>query len=262
MADQVLTSGSSDRRGQVKSRTPGTAARANPRLVIDELRFAWPGTKQAILDIAHLALDKAENVFLHGRSGSGKTTLLAAIAGLVEIPPDTIQVCNTDIGRLHGSDRDRFRADHIGIIFQQLNLVPYLSALDNVLLPCRFSRRRRAALGGPAMARQEALRLLSALGLSSAELQSAQAGKLSVGQQQRVAAARALIGGPDLILADEPTSALDAETKEDLLRLLLDECKKTSATLLFVSHDKSLKSMFDRTLDFARLNQARRGQEC
>jgi putative ABC transport system ATP-binding protein len=226
-------------------------------LTIDRLRFAWPGAGRDVLDIPSLQLAEGETLFLRGRSGSGKSTLLAAVAGVVDVEPGRLRVAGIDPGALRGAARDRFRADHLGIVFQLFNLVPYLGALDNVLLPCRFSPRRReraaAAEGG---ARGQAMRLLDHLGMAGREHLAARADELSVGQQQRVAAARALIGSPDLVLADEPTSALDADLKDDFIELLLAECRAAGSTLLFVSHDRGLEGHFDRALDFATLNHA------
>ncbi|MGB8327002.1 MAG: ATP-binding cassette domain-containing protein, partial [Steroidobacteraceae bacterium] len=159
----------------------------------------------------------------------------------------------TELASLRPGARDRFRGDHIGFIFQMFNLIPYLSLLENVLLPARFTPAR---LGGHD-ARAEATRLLDALGLGTGGLLDRPVTELSVGQQQRVGAARALFGRPELILADEPTSALDAETREDFLSLLMSECRAQGSTLLFVSHDSALGSRFDRSIAIAELNRTR-----
>ena len=222
-------------------------------LVLEQLTYRWPGAERDTLAIDTLSLDAGESLFLHGPSGCGKSTLLSAIAGVVDVPKAAVLVAGQDVGSLQGGARDRFRVDHIGMIFQVFNLIPWLSAVENVLLPSNFSTRRRDRAGkDPAVT---ARRLLSELGLSGAALASRRAGELSVGQQQRVAAARALIGGPDLILADEPTSALDAETKTLFVDLLARECARAGAALLFVSHDRSLEGHFVRTVDFRDLNR-------
>jgi putative ABC transport system ATP-binding protein len=223
-------------------------------LTLSNLTFSWPRAASRTLDIGSLALEPGESLFLFGPSGCGKSTLLSAIAGVVAVPPDAIRVGGTDIGALRGSARDRFRADHLGVIFQVFNLVPWLSARDNVLLATRFSKRRRERAGPrPEVA---AMRLLSELGLSDPAVIDAAARALSVGQQQRVAAARALIGRPDLILADEPTSALDEGAKAAFVDLLARECADAGAALLFVSHDRSLEDRFDRSVGFTNLNRA------
>jgi putative ABC transport system ATP-binding protein len=158
---------------------------------------------------------------------------------------------------LNASARDCFRGEHIGFIFQMFNLIPYLPVRENVLLPLRFSRARAARIG-PSDAGTEALRLLTALGLAGNDLLDRPVTQLSIGQQQRVAAARALIGRPDILVADEPTSSLDADARTDFLKLLLSECRAFGTTLLFVSHDASLASLFDRALSLADLNRVTR----
>jgi putative ABC transport system ATP-binding protein len=214
---------------------------------VHDLEFGWTPDRP-LLRIERLAIPAAARVFVHGPSGSGKSSLLSLLAGVVVPQRGTLRVLGTDVPRLAGAARDAFRADHFGIVFQMFNLVPYLSVLDNVTLPCRFSARRRRqveALGG---ADREARRLLEHLDLAAEAHSPRAVTHLSVGQQQRVAAARALIGRPEIVLADEPTSALDADRRETFLRLLFRECEAEGATLLFVSHDRSLERLFDRTL--------------
>lgn len=222
-------------------------------LKISQLVYRWPLATTHTLEIDRMSIDGGQRLFLHGPSGCGKSTLLSAIAGVVQVPVGTVFVAEQDIGRLHGGAMDRFRVDHIGLIFQIFNLVPWLSALDNVLLPCRFSARRRARSGPDPEA--TAWRLLQELGLKEPALAAAPAATLSVGQQQRVAAARALIGTPDLVLADEPTSALDADAKDLFVELLSRECTEVGAALLFVSHDRSLEPHFDVSIDFRDLKR-------
>jgi len=212
---------------------------------IRDLRFTWPGSPAPCLTLASLDVPRGERLFIQGDSGAGKSTLLNLIGGVM--PPDTgqIEVLGQPLDRLHPHARDRFRVDHTGFIFQQFNLIPYLSVLDNVLLPCRFSARRRTRAGASPVA--EARRLLAALDLDPA-LARRPAANLSVGQQQRVSAARALIGQPALVLADEPTSALDARRQQDFIALLMQEIAACGATLLFVSHDPRLAHLFDRNI--------------
>jgi len=222
-------------------------------LRVEQLSYRWPQAPCYTLSIDALSLGAGESLFLHGPSGCGKSTLLLAIAGVVDVPNGSVKVADQDVGSMRGGARDRFRVDHIGLIFQVFNLIPWLSALDNVLLPCTYSRRRRDHAGSnPA---RDAQRLLDELGLSDPSVASKQANALSVGQQQRVAAARALIGKPDLILADEPTSALDEAAKAAFVDLLARECAQAGSALLFVSHDRSLERHFDRSLDFRDLNR-------
>ena len=220
-------------------------------LHVQNLTFSWPGSEEPTLSIADLSLAPGERVFLFGPSGSGKSTLLSAIAGVVDVAPGAIKVAEQDIGALQGGARDRFRVDHLGIIFQVFNLIPWLNALENILLPCTYSLRRRERAGrDPAKA---ARRLLNELGLSDPSQASRQANELSVGQQQRVAAARALIGGPEILIADEPTSSLDTDARERFMTLLFDQATSVGSTLLFVSHDVSLNTRFRRVVDITEL---------
>ena len=219
------------------------------------VRYRWPGSRDDCLAIDQLHIDAGRSVFLHGPSGSGKSTLLGLLAGVLLPSRGQIRLLGTDWAALSGARRDAFRADHVGYIFQQFNLLPYLSVLDNVLLPCRFSalRRQRAdAAAGSARAGAEAL--LQRMGLSQA-LWERPAARLSVGQQQRVAAARALLGRPELVIADEPTSALDAALRDSFMALLLQQCRDAGSTLVFVSHDERLAAQFDTTLALAQINR-------
>ena len=219
-------------------------------------RYRWPGSRDDCLAIDRLHIDAGRSVFLHGPSGSGKSTLLGLLAGVLLPGSGQVRLLGTDWAALSGARRDAFRADHVGYIFQQFNLLPYLSVLDNVLLPCRFSalRRQRAdAAAGSARAGAEAL--LQRMGLSQA-LWERPAARLSVGQQQRVAAARALLGRPELVIADEPTSALDAALRDSFMALLLQQCRDAGSTLVFVSHDERLAAQFDTTLALAQINRA------
>lgn len=220
---------------------------------IQDLVFQWPGKHGFRLSIPQFLVRRGERVFLQGASGSGKSTLLSLLGGVLLPQPCHLRVLDTDLTALTSSARDRFRVDHVGFLFQQFNLVPYLSVLENVLLPCRFSqRRRRQALESGVSLEQSAARLLDQLGLD-VTLARQPATALSVGQQQRVAAARALIGHPELIIADEPTSALDAARQAEFLDLLLGRCDDENVTLIFVSHDQRLGSHFSRTVDLNEL---------
>ncbi len=222
-------------------------------LELHSLRFAWPGTPQPTVAIERFVLAAGERLFLAGPSGSGKSTLLGLIAGTLAPQSGQLAIAGSAAEGLSQRRRDRLRADHIGVIFQQFNLLPFLSALDNVLLAARFSKRRSArASTRDGSARAQALRLLGELGLRDALVQRP-AAQLSVGQQQRVAAARALLGAPELILADEPTSALDSDLREEFIALLLRECATAGSALLFVSHDRALMPLFDRSLSLPEL---------
>ena len=232
-----------------------------PLIELQDLVFAWPG-QAPLLDIPALRLEAGEALFLKGPSGSGKTTLLGLLGGVNRPGQGRIQLLGQDLAVLGQGARDRFRVDHTGYIFQQFNLLPFLSVRENVELPCRFSRSRaERARQRHGSVDQAASELLAHLGLGDPALLARRADSLSIGQQQRVAAARALIGQPELVIADEPTSALDADTREAFIRLLFDECRTAGSSLLFVSHDQSLAPLFDRHLSLAELNRAAKPRE-
>lgn len=226
---------------------------------LSQLRFAWPG-QPALLSVDRLEIAQGEMVLLHGPSGCGKTTLLGLITGVLTASAGDIRVLGADFAAMSARSRDALRGEQMGVIFQQFNLLPFLSVAQNVLLPLQlFDRRLSAATaslpdGTLQSPEQEAERLLSALGLG-ADLLHRPAYQLSVGQQQRVAAARALIGNPSLIIADEPTSALDEANQVEFLSLLMAQARQTGATLLMVSHQMRIAPLFDRTIEFTQVNQ-------
>jgi putative ABC transport system ATP-binding protein len=210
------------------------------------VRFAWPSRDSFRLAVDDFTLREGERLLLIGPSGSGKSTFLSLLAGIVTPQEGAIRVLGTDIARLGGAARDHFRGEHFGIIFQMFNLLPYGSVLDNVLLPLSFSAKRRARASAKGSAEAEAARLLGVLGIEPALMRKASAASLSVGQQQRVAAARALIGAPQIIIADEPTSSLDRNRQMAFLDLLFTVVAQAGSTLIMVSHDESLSPRFSR----------------
>ncbi|MFC6196615.1 ABC transporter ATP-binding protein [Ponticaulis profundi] len=227
-----------------------------PLIDIRDLHFNWPNEPD-LIDIPAFQMNRRDRVFLEGESGSGKSTLLGLIAGVLQPSSGTIRFSGSELNKLSSGKRDRLRADRMGVIFQLFNLLPYLSVIENVVLPCRFSKRRKEnALQRSNTIDAEARRLLQRLGLSDERLIHRKVSDLSVGQQQRVAAARALIGSPDLIIADEPTSALDTSNRDQFLALLMEEADAAEAGLLFVSHDPSLGARFDRRIALSTLNEA------
>lgn len=225
----------------------------NDNLVIDmkDVAFSWAaglaGTAddKFTLEIPSFSVQRGEKILLTGPSGSGKSTLLGLICGTLQAQSGTIGICGTHIERLSTGARDMFRADHLGVIFQLFNLVPYLSVLENVILPLHFSKIRQARVGNRVAQHAQACSLLAQLGLDLSVLDRPVTA-LSVGQQQRVAAARALIGAPDIVIADEPTSSLDAARQRDFLALLFAQLGENGGTLLMVSHDERLADQFDR----------------
>lgn len=223
--------------------------------VIDaqNLVFAWRNDQPPVLSIAEFRVRSGERLFLKGPSGSGKSTLLSLIGGVIQPQRGNIRVLGQPLAELTQGQRDCFRSDHIGFVFQLFNLIPYLSVMDNVTLPCRFSRKRRERTSAHSTPEREALRLLDHLGLGNVARKTAT--DLSVGQQQRVAVARALLGGPEIVVADEPTSALDTDLRDAFVDLMMAECKENGTTLLFVSHDGGLADHFDRVVDLRLANR-------
>lgn len=221
---------------------------------MQNVRFQWPGRARFALSVDAFQLARGETMLLLGESGSGKSTLLNLICGAVSPQTGEIRVAGTALSDLSSGARDAFRAEQIGMVFQQFNLLPFGTVLDNILLPLQFAHARRARVkDGPG----EARRLCIALGLP--DVLSAKAATLSVGQQQRVAVARALVGRPPILIADEPTSALDETSQAAFLDVLFDQVKAQSSTLLMVSHNPRLAERFDRVVnmtDIARVGQA------
>ncbi|MEM9440417.1 MAG: ABC transporter ATP-binding protein [Pseudomonadota bacterium] len=239
MSDTVTSEGTS-------KPEQGSAA---PIIQVDAVRFRWPGSKGFSLEIDAFHVARSEKLLLVGPSGSGKSTLLSLLCGIVTPDQGTIHVLDTDLGTINAAARDDARVEHFGIIFQMFNLLPYLSVIDNVLLPLSFSKTRRQRASERHSVSAEAHRLLERLGLETNELVSRTAARLSVGQQQRVAAARALIGRPEILIADEPTSALDRKHQRHFLELLFSEAESAGTTVIMVSHDETLAPEFDRVVD-------------
>ena len=222
---------------------------------LNNLCFRWKKSGNILLDIPKFQLKQNEHVFLQGPSGCGKSTLLSLVGGILISESGSLKVLGQEIWNLSRSGRDAFRVDHIGFIFQLFNLLPYLSIEENVMLPLSFSSIRSNRAGKTKLDRlNEAQRLIKSLGLEKEQAEKRPVIELSVGQQQRVAAARALIGNPELIIADEPTSSLDTELRHSFLDLLFEECKKSGSTLLFVSHDSTLSDNFKTKTSMDELN--------
>lgn len=226
-------------------------------VAVKDLEFRWPKQVKPILSIQEFSVQLGEHVFLKGPSGSGKTSFLSLVTGLMLPTKGQISLFGRDIGVLSSRQRDQLRSDRIGYIFQMFNLIPYLSVQENILLPLRFSKRRRQKLlGRQCSPVDEVRRLLESLQLTTPGLAQAAVGELSIGQQQRIAVARALIGAPELIVADEPTSALDSDAKMAFLQLLQEECNAQQTALVYVSHDFTLADTFDRQVDIMSLKPA------
>lgn len=225
-------------------------SRRDPVVKLSNVHFSWPGQDSDLLNVEHLEIQQGEHLLIRGSSGSGKTTLLNLLTGISLPQSGAVEVLSTRLESLSPRQRDQFRADHLGVIFQQFNLLPYLSVMENAMLPCWFSRRRRQNAGD---ARHANRRLFDALDIP-AELANQPVGHLSVGQQQRVAVVRALVGSPELVFADEPTSALDADNRDRFLQLLFREADHRGSTLIFVSHDPYIATRFPRTVEMDEIN--------
>jgi putative ABC transport system ATP-binding protein len=210
--------------------------------------YAWPGKNAFSLAISDFNVNRGERLLLIGPSGSGKSTFLSLLAGIVKPDVGHVEILGTDTSSLTSAARDHFRAEHFGIIFQMFNLLPYGSVIDNVVLPLNFAAGRRQRATQNLSRTDEALRLLKALGLNADDFAGMPASSLSVGQQQRVAAARALIGRPDIIVADEPTSSLDSGRQAAFLDVLFQEAQASGITIILVSHDTALGQHFDRVV--------------
>ncbi len=212
---------------------------------IESLRFQWSKNNNFKIFVPKLEVGRGKKVLFLGESGSGKTTLLSLICGFLEPLSGSISINDKIISDLTSTNKDAYRSDNIGIIFQQFNLLPYANVIDNIILPLYFSKQRSKKVENKINA---AMDLCDQLRLPESILNQ-KASNLSVGQQQRVAVARALIGSPSIIVADEPTSSLDTEAQELFLDLMFDQISKNSSTLLMVSHDKSLTNYFDQVID-------------
>jgi putative ABC transport system ATP-binding protein len=223
-----------------------------PAVHLHDVSFAYE-RNAPLLQVDELVIDEGERVFLHGPSGSGKTTLLGLVAGVLRADTGIVRVLGKDLTRMSSAARDRHRGAEMGYIFQSFNLIPYLSVRENIALPCQVHARRMKRITASTLD-GEVSRIAARLDLE--EFLHRPVTKLSTGQQQRVAIARAVIGAPRLVIADEPTSSLDRDRQESFLRLLIEVCNEARATLIFVSHDNSLMSRFERHISVAEINHA------
>jgi len=214
-----------------------------------DLIFTWPGASAPVLHLSNFSVRRGERLFINGASGSGKSTLLSLLAGLMRPDAGTLEILDTDITRLSGRKRDRFRARHIGFVFQRFNLIPYLDVRSNIRLAAHIAGNARKADNNSIQQLLDMLRI-------SPVLATRRADQLSVGQQQRVAVARAMINAPEILIADEPTSSLDHAVRDDFIRLLLEMQAQRETTVIFVSHDLSLQHHFSRSLSMTDINLA------
>ena len=208
------------------------------------LEYHYRDSKKIIFP--EIEVERGERLLIRGFSGCGKTTLLSLIAGALKLQNGDINFDGNEYSKMSSLLLDKFRADHIGYIFQTLNLIPFLSVSENIALGIKFSKSRKSKVND---LNQEIVRLVNSLGLGK-EVLKTPVNRLSVGQQQRVAVARALLGKPDLILADEPTSALDSGTTQKFLNEVMETFDSTRQAIIMVSHDTSIAPYFDSVIDF------------
>jgi putative ABC transport system ATP-binding protein len=227
-------------------------------IAIKDLTFTYAGAEGFGLTIPKLNLAVGETYLLLGPSGSGKSTLLNLLAGILRPTSGMLQMTGHDMSDVTPMHMDRFRGDHIGFIFQTLNLIPWLSLRDNIALGLAFAPQRRARLSESVNDTID--RLVERMNIGT-HLIDRPAGQLSIGQQQRVAAARALIGAPDIILADEPSSALDDSNTKLFFDLLIGGLNRSRQTLLAVSHDTRLVDYFDHVLSVEDIMQSGGGDD-
>jgi len=197
-----------------------------------------------VLNVEEFRLQQGEQIALVGSSGGGKTTLLNVISGISNPDCGKVIIGGNDVTAMQEAARDRFRAERIGFVFQTFNLLPAFSALENVLLGMSFSGKANKA---------RASELLGRVGLKTR--MSHRPPQLSVGEQQRVAVARALANSPSLLLADEPTASVDLANQETVLKLIRDACSENNVSLLLVTHSSEVASLFGRVEKLSDFNK-------
>jgi len=216
---------------------------------LSNIHFSYPEQPNtSVLHIPSWSLAAGERVLIHGPSGSGKSTLLGILNGLLSVNTGSVEVLEQRLDKMTSRQRDKFRANNIGYVFQQFNLIPYLNAIENIQLASYFSQSiSKASLN------QHIKALLNTLNMPEKDC-TKPVRDLSIGQQQRIAIARALINKPTLLIADEPTSSLDQQNRDAFMTLLLSIVEEHNITLLFVSHDLSLIPYFNRAESLSDIN--------
>lgn len=221
---------------------------ASKAIQFTNVSFTYEGASEPTIDGANWQVPIGQSIFVSGDSGSGKSTLLNLICGALTPSSGQIHLLGQDFSAMSSRKRDKFRAQHIGVVFQQFNLIPYLSVKQNVQAAAYFGN------GVGSDFEQQVQGYLSQLQLPQ-DILNKKAQQLSVGQQQRVAIARALINSPEILVVDEPTSALDANARDAFMSLLLESVERSNSTLLFVSHDPALASHFSHKMQMSELGK-------
>lgn len=224
-------------------------------LSISDLVFSYPSAKDGpVLHIKHWQLEEGGSVFVQGPSGSGKSTFLNILCGMLPTAQGEVSIFGNRLDQLNSRQRDQFRANNIGYVFQQFNLIGYLDIIDNIKLARQFRREQVADKQATRSSNEEIELLLETLNIDSQHWHKP-ARSLSIGQQQRVAIARAFINKPKLLIVDEPTSSLDHKNRDVFMSLLMKKVAATKATLIFVSHDQTLSGYFSRVDSISEINK-------
>jgi len=221
--------------------------RGKKAIALHNVSYRYPKSQSPVLQIDSWDLAYGEQVFIQGLSGSGKSTLLNVLSGILKANTGDVIVLGKSFSDMASHQRDAFRANNIGVVYQQFNLIPYLSVIENIQLAVYFSDQNKT------FENDYCQQLFLGLNLDLT-LMNRRADALSVGQQQRVAIARALINRPQLLIVDEPTSALDNAAKHAFMTLLMSLVQGNDITLVFVSHDDTLKPYFSKQTSMIELN--------
>jgi len=220
-------------------------------ILLNNVEFSYPNApSKQVLNIDHWSIGQGERHFIYGASGSGKSTLLNLISGLLRSVSGSVRVLGESLDKMNSRQRDKFRANNIGYIFQQFNLITYLNSVENIALADYFSKTKSSS-----SLMNEIEKLLGALDIPQSDWHRP-VNQLSVGQQQRIGIARAFINQPKLLIADEPTSSLDEPARDNFMSLLTSLCESYQATLLFVSHDTRLQGYFTSVQSLSSINRS------
>jgi len=206
---------------------------------VDNLNYSLGNNTKFFLKINKFILKKSDSFLIYGDSGAGKSTFLNLLSGTLRPQEGAINILGKNIVDSSSAVKDKIRGDHFGIVFQTFNLLPYITVKNNILLGKAYSNRKQLLSSN-----DEVKILMDKLSLNYKDFVDRKAYELSIGQQQRVAVARALIGKPEIIIADEPTSALDQDNQKEFINLLFKSLDENEQGLIMVSHDKKLSNKF------------------